>query len=56
MNEQYTSFSTTSNVVQAVIDTLKGLDPENVTVPSDTTVVMQDVQAAIARQFKQGGC
>lgn len=55
MNEQYTTLSTTANVVQAVTNVLKGLDQENVTIPSDTTIIMQDVEAAIARKFNQGG-
>lgn len=54
MNEKYTTLSTTANVVQAVLEVMKRLDPANVTIPSDTTVIVQDIQAAVNRNLAKG--
>lgn len=54
MNEKYTTLSTTANIVQAVLEVMKRLDQSNVTVPSDTTTLVQDIQAAVNRKLSKG--
>lgn len=54
MNEKHITLSTTANIVQAVLEVMKRLDPENVSVPTDNTVVVQDIQAAVNRNLTKG--
>lgn len=49
MNEQYTTVSTTANILQSVLDAIYKLDRANIEVPMEPQEVLNDVQATIAR-------
>lgn len=49
MTEEYKTVSTAANIVQAIFQVLKGLNPENIEIPADEQEVVHEIEACIAR-------
>lgn len=52
MNNEYTTVSTTANIIQSVTDALRALNPENIEIPTETQEITNDIQACIARVLR----
>lgn len=52
MNENYQTMQTTANIIEVVKTALALVDTQYIEMPSQPDVVVNDIQAAVARQLR----